>query len=433
MKISTQITAALIALGIVTQASAQTDPVVYLTGSSAFRSTVEKALANNTGANGNVFDAGTVSFVTYGNTSAGSANYMVFHGKISGNPLYIDCAWSGSEAGIASVCDTTLKNTDRNGNPIALHGSPEVWLDVTKVTLDGSVIATNPPDSLLENNGVPSHGADLAQADTSQAVSWTPKVTGTSTDIKDYGVEGMVTFAWSRNVQTTPTHEWLDCSNVTIPQLNVLLASGYVPASLISGNPADSDMAVYCVGRNKGSGTRMNTLADTTYGTHNPVHQYSIGLGVEEQANGELLLTNEGNNGYESGGGVGAAMAIPGSCQQADPVNVGLNGWFALGYASPSDFLNHGVGVTNWVTLDGVAESNGAIENGSYWYWGHEHLYGKNGISGFTDTVGNTLYNAVKQTLVSQGYGVDPAGHDPGIPVSLMNVQKVSDVAFPSL
>jgi hypothetical protein len=432
MKISTQITAALLALGIASQAGA--DPVIYLTGSSAFRSTVELTLANNTGANGNLFDSGSVTYVTYGNSSAGSANYMVFHGTINSQPVYIDCAWSGSEAGIASVCDTNLDNTDRNGDTIPLNGSPEAWLDVTKVTLSDNSWSTNPPTSLMENGGVPDHGADLAQADTSQAVSWTPAVNGTTTDIKDYGVEGMVTFTWSRNVQTTSTHEWLDCSNATLPELNVLLASGYVPASLISGNPADDDMAVYCVGRNRGSGTRMNTLADTVFGTHNTVNQYSIGLGVEEPANGELLLTKEGNDGYESGGGVGTALSIPGSCQQPDPINTGLTGWFALGYSSPSDLLSHGVNTNNWVALDGVMESNGAIENGSYPFWGHEHLYGRYQIQNdtFANSVGTNLFNAVKQTLVSQNYGVDPGGHDPGIPVSLMNVKKTSDTAFPS-
>jgi hypothetical protein len=439
MKISNKIAAALLALSLVSGANAA-DPVVYLTGSSAFRSTVELSLKNNSGpASGGVFDAGTVTYETWGG-SEGSANYMVFHGTIGGNGVYINCAWSGSEAGIASACNTTLGNADRNGNSIALAGSPETWVNATNagvtLTQPGTIISTNPASTLLESS---SHGADLAQADTSQAVSWTPAVANTQTALKDYGSEGAVTFTWSRNVQLNPTQEWLDCSNLTLPQINVLLSSGWVPAGFISGNPADDGYTVYVVGRNRGSGTRMNALSCSTYGAHNPVKQYSIGYGVEasepQQAN-TLWLTNENNGGYESGGGVGVALAntdggTKGSCQQADPFHGGT-GWFAVGYLSPSDAIAKGEAPTNWVTLDGVASNNQNIENGSYWFWGHEHLYGKYQISGVQNTVGTALFNGVTTTLTTgTTYGQSPTGNDPGIPYGLMTATKASDVSFP--
>ena len=435
MKISTHITAALLALGIVSQASA--DPVVYLTGSTAFRSTIDTSLLNNTGTNnGGVFDTGTLTYVTYGNANPLNANYLVVHGNISGSPVYIDVAWSGSEAGIASACNTTLKNTDRNGNLINLAGSPEQWLNVNAVTLNGSAIATNPPSSLLETNsdGTPNfHGSDLAQADTSQAVSWTPFQAGTQTALKDYGVQGVVTFSISKNLQTAASPAWNDVTNITIPQLVTLLGTGFVPASYLSANPSDNNQFVYIVGRNKGSGTRMNTLADSHYGTKSAVQQYSVGLGIEEPTTSSLILTNEGNNGYESGGGVVNALHISGSCQQTDPFT-GNNGWFAIGYASPSDLLNpaNTVGTNNWLTLDGVPESNGAIENGSYWFWGHEHLYGKYQISGIQDTVGNTIMQAVVLTLNNLTLGSVPGNHDPAIAKQYMNCRKTSDSAYPS-
>ena len=456
MKISTQITAALLAFGIVSQASAF-DPVVYLTGSTAFRSTVESALANNSGpASGGVFDAGSVSFGTWGSSSAGGATYMVFHGTISGNGVYINCAWSGSEAGIASACNTTLGNTDRNGNPITLNGSPETWVIATNATLaaapGGNVQSGNPGPNGSPANGAQleaaPHGADLAQADTSQAISWTPYVANTQTALKDYGTgsgEGVVTFTWTRNVQFAgaTSNEWLHCNNITLPQINVLLADGVVPAGFISGNPNDDDFTVYLVGRNRGSGTRMNTLATSTYGAHNPVQQYSIGYGVEAsepQTVGVLWLTNENNGGYEGGSGVAKALSDTASntlcsCQQPDPFNGGV-GWFALGYVGPADALNTanngGEPTNNWVTVDGVFSNNGNIENGAWWYWGHEHLYGKYQISGIQDTVGNALFSAVQYTIAHNGYGTSPLGHDPAIPYSLMNVSKASDVAFPT-
>lgn len=441
MKIIPQLSAALIALGIVSQAGA--DPVVYLTGSTAFRGTVMTALLNNTGTNnGGVFDSGTVTYVTYGNSSASGANYAVFHGNIQGSPVYIDCAWSGSEAGIASACNTTLQNQDRNGNPIPLAGSPETWLNVSNVTLNGSVISTNPGPSLLESS---SHGADLAQADTSQNISWTPFVANTPTALHDFGVEAIVTFTITRNNQTgnsgsgIPTgasNEWVNCGNITLPQMNTLLSQGALPAGFISGNTNDNDFTVYCVGRNLGSGTRMNMLGDSSYGAHRAVQQYSIGYGIEETPHqNALILTNEGDNGYESGGDVAKALGILGSCQQADPFNGGT-GWFAIGYISPADALNtgnFGGEPTNcWCTVDGVFSNNQNIENGSWWYWGHEHLYGKYQISGTPLTVGGILYNSVVKTMQTQGYGVTPGGHDPGVQLSLMNVHKNSDVAFPA-
>jgi hypothetical protein len=336
-----------------------------------------------------------------------------------------------------------------------LNGSPETWVDYTTATLasGGNVQSGNPgPNGTIQNGAqleASSHGADLAQADTSQAISWTPFVANTQTALKDYGSEGVVTFTMSRNVNPAPTQAWLDCSNVTLPQVNILLSSGVVPAGFISANTNDNGTAVYIVGRNRGSGTRMNILADSTYGAHNTVSQYSIGHGVQpgEAQTTALVLTNEANNGYESGGGVAKALAdtgtssTSGSCQQADPFGNGTN-WFAIGYLSPSDALSTGnnggqtpplnPGTNNWVTLDGVFSNNQNIENGSWWFWGHEHLYGKFGNSGIQDTVGSVLFNSVGNELGLLGFGSFAGGHDAGIPYGLMNVTKSSDTAFPS-
>jgi hypothetical protein len=452
MKISTQITAALVAMGIVSQAMA-TDPVVYLTGSTAFRSTVFASLSDNTGTSNSVFQTGTITYGTWGNSSASSANYFVFHGTLTnGQAVYINCAWSGSEAGIASACNTSLLNTRRDGTTTPLNGSPETWVDYTTATLSaaGNVQSANPNGGNGASLEGSSHGADLAQADTSQAVSWTPATNNTVTALKDYGSEAVVTFTMTRNVNPNPSQDWLDCSNVSLPQLNTLAANGYVPAWFISGNGNDL-MNVYLVGRNLGSGTRMNFLADSGYGAHRSVVQNSIGYGVDNRDQAQtnsLILQNEGNNGYESGGGVAKAMAdtgrssSSGSCQQLDPVhNTGTN-WFAIAYLGPSDALNTGnnggqtpalyCNTNNWVTLDGFASNNNNIENGQWWLWGHEHLYGKFQISGIQDTVGNVLLNAVSSKIISLNDGVAPGGHDPAIPYGLMFVTKSSDVTFPS-
>jgi hypothetical protein len=348
---------------------------------------------------------------------------------------------------------------DRNNNSILLSGSPETWLNVSNVTVAaggvGAIISTNPSSGspLFESS---THEADLAQADTSQTISWTPN-TGGQTALHDFGVEGIVTFTISRNFQPSPSSSWSNCGNITLPQLNVLISSGWLPASFLTGNPTDSVSTVYLVGRNLGSGTRMNVLGDSQYGAHKAVQQYSIGFGIEAPQNthvDSLVLTNEGDNGYESGGDVSKALGIwstnnnTGSCQQADPFHGG-NNWFALGYLSPSDALSTGNGTSStgfggavacptndWVTVDGVLSSDGAIENGTWWFWGHEHLYGRNGISGTPLTVGTLLYNNIQTQLSSVlGFGTNAVAHDLAIPTGDMNVEKGvnnSDTAYPT-
>jgi hypothetical protein len=452
MKISIKIAAALLALGIVSEASA--DPTVYLTGSTAFRATAYKALSASFPTNNaaEVFDSNTVTQVTYGNSSAGSANYMLFHGNINGSGVFIDCRWSGSEAGIASACNTSLANKDRNGTTIALAGSPALWLDVSQFSapLSGAVVGTNPPNSLLEFGGDTSqaHGADLAQADTSQGVSWTPNLGSGQTALKSYGIEGIVTFVFCKNYQSAATltaapaaaaQAYNDLNNISIPQIYALLSQGKLTSGFLTGNTNDT-IKVYAVGRNLGSGTRMNTLSDTTYGPHNGVSQYSIGAGVQpgEAQTETLAITNEANNGYESGGGVAEALDIDGSLDQTDPI-VGGTGWMAVGYAGPSDVypsaptgtVPNPMGPSNWLTLGGVAASNGTIENGQYEFWGSEHLYGKNGISGIQDTVGSKLYSGIVAQIALAGYGTNSAILDPAIPLTAMKASKSSDTAFP--
>jgi hypothetical protein len=411
MKIKSATTAALIALGLISQASA--DNVVYLTGSTAFRSTVYNVLAGT-----NVFDAAPTYVSRKG--SGSSASYMLFHGDINGTPTYINCVWSGSEAGIASVANVTI---DNDGNP--LPGSPATWLKA-----DGSVTGNDtgaPTSGELEAS---SHGADLAMADTSQAVSLTPKVANTSTDLKDYGTVGIVTFVWVKNLNSSPSAEWSALTNVSIPQLNSLISAGYQPAAFFTGNAAHTNNNVYLVGRNKGSGTRANTLADTLYGTTRSVQQFSIGGGVSTPTDGTLTLAYEGNNGYESGGGVAGALKVDGSCGQTDPFFPGKPGWLAIGYLGIGDA--GGTLANNWLTLDGTAESDGAIAEGRYSFWGHEHVFGKQNISGFLDTVGGKLHDGIIANLETAGAGSNPAAHSGAIAVKYMHCDKASDVAFPT-
>jgi hypothetical protein len=414
MKVNKALTAALVALGFVSAASA--DNVVYVTGSTAFRGTVYNALHTA----GVVFD-GAVTEAEFGSSASG-ANYMLFHGNINGTPTYINCAWSGSEAGIASASNVTI---DNDGTPLA--GSPETWLKADGSIPMSGLQGSAPSGSQLEAS---SHGADLAMADTSQAVSLTPRVINTSTDLKDYGVAGIVTFTWAKNINTSPSAEWSSMTNITIPQINALLSQGYQPAAFFTGVATQTNNYVYLVGRNKGSGTRANELADSGYGTTRTVQQFSIGGGVSTATTGTLTLAYEANNGYESGGGVAGALAINGSCGQTDPFFSDKPGWFAIGFMGINDALSKGLTTNNWLTADGVFETDGAVEEGQYAFWGHEHVFGKHNISGFQDTVGTKLFTGIQTTLGTAGS--NPAAHSPGIALQYMHCDKSSDVAYPT-
>ena len=75
-------------------------------------------------------------------------------------------------------------------------------------------------------------------------------------------------------------------------------------------------------------------------------------------------------------------------------------------------------------------ETDGAVEEGQYPFWGHEHLFGKHNISGFQDTVGGKLFTGVQTALGTAGSV--PGAHSPGIALQYMHADKSSDVAFPT-
>jgi hypothetical protein len=430
------VTCAMVAAGIISQASAVN--VVYLTGSTAFRSTAFTSLNSGAGpAAGGVFDAAPSYQAERGGSANNKANFMVFLGNISGTPTYIDCSWNGSEAGIGSVAGVTV---DNDGAP--LFGAPAVWLKA-----DGSVasgyLAANPTTTELENGGTPSHNGDIALADTSQASS-APSTR--NVPLTHLGVVGVVTFTYVKNNNSASGASaaktaWTDLLNVTKPVLLNEFASPQ-SADNFTGVAADSTTTVYMVGRNKGSGTRANVLNDCTYGVDTLVNQFAIGQspdgGIAANAPDGVTLTlwpatdaNGGlDNGYESGGSVAKSLSTPGSTSQTDPFNSNA-GWIAIGYAGTSDATSSGLTVAgNWLTEDGVLESNGAIEQGQYSYWGYENLYGANGLGGFKLADGNQLLTALHFQLTALG-GV-PANHDAGIALGFMNASKSTDFSFPT-
>jgi hypothetical protein len=426
----TQIAAALLAAGMITQANAVN--FVYITGSTAFRGVVYNSL--NTSGAGGVFDA-TPSITTYGKASPPSngAMYMLFHGNIGGVETYVDCLWSGSEAGIACVASATPSQTLNDGGPLA---NVPCYFLVPDININPAPGSASSPTSSQTNST--STRADLCLADTSQTVSLTrtPALTPIGSAS---GIVGIVPFTWVKNQQTFPTASWWsNLVNVTHSQLIIQLAGPQV-AGYFTGNNADTNNYVYTIGRNKGSGTRVNALADVAYGIGVPVDQCSIG-GFPSSDGSTLLLKDmsfwgtsaTSNDGYESGGDVSKALSIKGSTSQTDPFFLGT-GWMAIGYMGISDATANGNGPTvNWLSLNGAMENNGTVENGTYSFWGHEHLYGQPGIS-----VTSAAYNVGTNLAViipTKLGGANPALNDTGIAKQYMHCDKGngSDTGIPA-
>lgn len=387
-------TAALISLGVVSQACGAN--TIYITGSTAFRGNVDSVLRNVNGPcpgnGGGVFDApGPDSVATYGNATASKGTYALYHGNIGGNETYIDVFWSGSEAGIAAVAGVSGATLNDGAQ---LAGVPVTFLIPDK-TVNPNGNSSSLPTS-AELMGAPVQ-PDLCFADTSQAVSLTQPVGANK--LTDYGIVGIVPFVFAKGNVNNADAAWGRFQNITIPQANLLLANPRT-ADLFNagsvGGSYDYDHTVYLLGRNKGSGTRVNALIACGYGIGTPVVQWAVSSTVGTSAAGLYGLyfvggayslvaiphtasdINDPDNGYEGGGDVSKALNLAAPANYKGPLGDGNNA-LTVGYLGVSDATANGLTIAaNWLTFNGVAESDGAVESGTYSFYGHEHLLGKN-------------------------------------------------------
>ncbi|HZV36249.1 MAG TPA: hypothetical protein VFB72_16855 [Verrucomicrobiae bacterium] len=396
MKINNLVLAGALSLGLASIANAQNR--VYLTGSTAFRPALYNALAA-------CFDASpAVQIAAYKCSTVGTidphtAGQMEFKGNIGGAAYIIKCAWSGSEAGISDVA----KN------------STETFID------DIGVNGVQAINSTSAASATDSHAVDLAMADTSQAVSktQTPALTGIEV--------GIIPFIWIKNAQGHPYHagtypDYDRIVNVTHPQLRVALTGGTL-AALITGNASDTNHYVYVSGRDNNSGTRVNTFCDTGYGVFKLPQQIIItgSDGAPTIQNGATTTS-----GQSSGGTLATTMTYSGSATAADPINGGT-GWYAIAYVGmyDADVALASGGDAVALTLNGVAESPAAVEQGQYSFWGNEHIYQNvNGLS----SAANTVYNSL--TTGGKISGAVDGTHE--ISLSAMQATKTTDLSDPT-
>jgi hypothetical protein len=348
MKISKIILAvAALGLGTVSLSNAGT---VFMSGSTAMRSTVYSALTNV----GTVFQAApTVTLYqggTTGNNAGNGANYMAFSGTLVGGSgtTILECHWTGSEAGILGVCSNTLP---------AFY---DTFIDPS--TLDGADHGTNVPSTV-------SDPANLAMADNAQKFSRTKKpVLTTSAEV------GVITFKWVRN-----PGNWAG-TNVTDSQIRQALG-GLCKLAVFSGNAADTNSYVYVSGRDNQSGTRVNAYGDSGFGI------FSIPSQIEVNSSGVMQLSPNGlyldDFGYSSGGTLAKTLGASTIAPDSDlaNTNAGNNGFSVIAYASVGDAATAiGLGAKE-LTYDGVTFSPAAVKEGTYTFWGNEYIFEANNVA----------------------------------------------------
>lgn len=365
---------------------------IFFTGSSAARGNVFNAV-NTAHSSGGLFDS-VPTYVTHdGSTPTTHTSAYTAYGTINGQRYCICFSFTGSEAGLYAL----QHNAVGLPNPIAAN-----TLNGNSAYPNAVIPGTPDPTTFVDpNTGANfSAQADLSMADTSQAVSLsqTPKLT-------DYGVVGAVTFYWMKSKNSSPDQSYNDLVNVTTPQLNYNL-SGPVVASYYTGNPADTDYVFVC-GRNRASGTHQNTMIDTQHGTTVNVDQWVPGNdtyngsgqltdnnGTTHTALASAGLTEVFNDGFDSGAGVASSL----ECDSAGTVNVISQGStlfsgnvILLGYVGVGDATGPLAAGAQILTENGVAESDATVIEGTYSYWGHEHLYGVVNPDNAINTVGHAL------------------------------------------
>ncbi|HEY3762961.1 MAG TPA: hypothetical protein VGN23_14545 [Verrucomicrobiae bacterium] len=386
MNINKPITSALLALGLISAASmayadstvsigGQSYAQVFITGSTAARGNVFNAV-NTAHASGGVFDS-VPTYVTAGLGAAptGSTSAYTAYGTIGGTRYCLCLDFTGSEAGLWALEHTTTGAGIPN--PVAantLHGntaSPNAVIPGTPEPT--GFIDPNSGNALTAN-------ADLAMADTSQAVSLSAPPTFAA--LHDYGIVGAVTFEWVKGKNSSPDGSWNHLANITDPEANILLGSTPQVADYFTGNVADQD-DVYVVGRNKASGTHQNTMLDTLHGTTTGVNQWVVNsatyngsgvltVGTVESISSAGGISTVGNDGFDSGGNVASTL----ECDAAGYTDTFGFPVVMVGYLGISDANTAIGGGAAALTLNGVAENDETVENGTYSYWGHEHLYG---------------------------------------------------------
>ena len=415
MKSIKVLTAGILALSLVTSANAATT-FLHITGSTAFRKATMVAIEHTMGTFTGAYVPGS------GITSEQNANISILSGTIAGHVTIVKCHWTGSTGGVQTVSQTNPVITDAN------------WLADSNLPGSGVVSLASPTFD-------PAAIADVNMEDSHQASTGFIQSTLHETPV------GVVVFEFVVNngvgATTGVTGSGLTATS-KITNIDPLLAQVVVQGgtflSQFTGNPADTD-AVFAMGRNFDSGTRLSELAETGIGVFGSVQQYQPTPGTPtgaDQAITELHLWPAetilglsfalGQSGYGSGGQLAAAMAATGTT-----VASGNPGWY-ITYLGRPDAITacsqaRGTNTAHRLTFNGYADWTGGsgstavaddtnVVEGLYPCWEFENLAYRTSLADTATTFPKTVANAIATQIIN----VD--ANQAGTTLSSMHVSK---------
>ena len=144
------------------------------------------------------------------------------------------------------------------------------------------------------------------------------------------------------------------------------------------------------------------------------------------------------NDGFDSGGNVAKELNVDGTGQGVVLVGyLGVSDAAAAAVAT-SGQISAGGGNATYLPFNGVYESDSGVVNGTYSYWGQEHLLGIPGQSP-TSTAGvvaTAIINGLLANEVASGIQTgDIRTHSQTavLAKSLMQVKRSTDVGFPQV
>src|SRR5260221_10213587 len=386
MKLLKTILASCLAFALISAASAQT--TIHITGSTAFRAAVYQAIQN-------ILAPGFV--YGYSGTTLSKASQAIFTGNTSVGSIavIIKASFNGSVGGISTVAaNLTI------GPGGSLTGGGGWLVNSTAQSTGGTPNAPAVYD--------PAVTADVAMADCFQASA--PKKFRTPS-LHDTNV-GVVTFEWVLTPGSAALGTINTSTNLTSADVTSSLVNGTLHLSSLSGNSGGPDL-VQAVGRDEDSGTRIQALACSglAVGTHlkqnQPLYDGNTTPIIPPPAPGTqitgaklwpaVLLNTinypRGDSGYNGGGPLAAGINVSHSGGRPTYKN-----WF-LTYFGINDAATVTTGTI--VQFNGNTYSSSAVENGTYTYWGYEHLFYRASFSGNGKTAADQIAANVTSTTAS--------------------------------
>ena len=421
--------AGLVALAALSTSKA--DTVIHITGSTAFRGAATAAIENIMGGAGNFKAA-------YAGTSGGegAATYSVIQGSVASVPaagvVTVKCTWTGSTGGIKTVVQNI---------PVQQTTAPNGWMSITNLPGTNTVLPVAAPTYILDTGTFPAETqlADVTMEDSAQASTGFTTTALTETRV------GVIAFEWVANNGSPAA-----LNNIT-PLLAQVVLSGGTLLSQFTTNPADG-AAVYAMGRDFDSGTRLSELAESGVGVFGSVQQIISTVSGTAGAAGSSITTLKlwpaatvlglpfaiGQSGFASGGTLADNLATPGSPTAATPggadgVAIGIPGHL-IGYLGRNDASRackttsiagntaHRLkwnGIADWnepILANGnpTSYNDAAIQNGLYTAWEYESLAYRSTYSGNGKAVADKIANNIITTSASVS----------GITLSSMNVSR---------